>query len=72
MPERMRESLHDRAGVSLPNVWEKSVNRGLENGVVLITSTAMASRIRQHIVDRRVNSVRAADPSDATLIQPAA
>ncbi|SUE27771.1 Uncharacterised ACR, COG2135 [Nocardia farcinica] len=36
------------------------------------SSTAVASTIRQHVVDRRVNSVRTADPSDPGLIAPAA
>lgn len=36
------------------------------------SSSTMASTIRHHIVDRRVNSVRTVDPSDPTLIEPAA
>jgi hypothetical protein len=35
-------------------------------------STAVASTIHQHVVDRRLNSVRAADPGDPSLITPAA
>lgn len=34
------------------------------------SSASMAAGIRQHVVDRRVNSVRAVDPSDASLILP--
>lgn len=36
------------------------------------SSEAVASTIRQHIVDRWVNSVRAADPGDPSPIVPVA
>lgn len=46
---------------------------GRENMLATLdgSSEAVASTIRQHVVDRRVNSVRAADPSDSSLIAPA-
>lgn len=34
------------------------------------SSTAIASTIRTHPVDRRVNNSRTVDPSDSTLIEP--
>lgn len=33
------------------------------------SSSAVATTIRTHVVDRKVNNVRTADPSDPTLIQ---
>lgn len=36
------------------------------------TSSDVASTIREHIVDRKVNNSRTVDPTDPTLLQPVA
>ncbi|WP_071642894.1 SOS response-associated peptidase [Microbacterium sp. AR7-10] len=72
--------VHDRMPAFLTpdamDAWLESVKldrTGREEMLAALdgSSTAIASTIRQHVVDRRVNSVRAADPSDPGLIAPA-
>lgn len=36
------------------------------------SSEAVASTVREHVVDRRANNVRAVDPSDPSLIEKVA
>lgn len=71
--------VHDRMPAFLTSdamdAWLKPVklDRGGREGLLATldgSSEAVASRIRQRVVDRRVNSVRFADPSDPTLIRP--
>lgn len=80
--------VHDRMPAFLePDTWDTWLNpqsittddptQSAKNRSSLIdlldrTSTAVAATVHTRLVDRRVNSVRAVDPTDPTLVEPLA
>ena len=49
---------------------QSAKNRSALIDVLDRTSTAVAATMQTRLVDRKVNSVRAVDPQDPTLIEP--
>ena len=55
--------------ITSTNPTESAANRAAMMDLLDRTSTAVAATMRTRLVDRRVNSVRAIDPQDPTLVE---